>query len=403
MLKNFFHLIFLATAILPLNYQIKAMNSPIEKNKRSFHNIIESPLDLEQIFQEINNYTLEINCSEVSESINELLEGLIYQDFTEADNSTSKETTLKQEQNGSKKESVIFQDQATYRSKHQELEYQSNNLCKFLTKNGEVQNYSECCKFISLHCSFLERFYKNLKFLKITNGNLYDYKRLLYKLLDQQHPDLDLVLSTLNNYLELIETQYSEIENNPITLEEINTLLNLLLINNGFSTKKSSSEKAQNCLKKIIYSAFNGHEIYTHIELKNICANLCTLLIQNNLLPSLNYITIDGCTFFMLLVSYSQYNIKLLRDIINNEINKNYNWEELFSMQHNIDGNTVLHYAAIISKDVTQVILDFIKALNLNLAQFINKKNGKGETPIMVANMNGNIEIANLLTSYGAK
>jgi len=245
----------------------------------------------------------------------------------------------------------------------------------------ELIEYCKKCPIFPLihkHITDLKQFkgfYKDIK--KITDESLDSYNILLHKLvssIDIQDINMKEMLS------ELEEIFYSILSS--ITLKDINIVLRLLieLGNTEFEDYQISSLNM----------------IWDNLACKNK-KNLIKLLAKNKrLMPSLTHIFQDNHTFLLWLVRCNDIN--LFKSIINEERNKPYNWEELFSIRSTI-GWAVLHFAVEESTDILEVLLELIKEKGLDIN---TQTNNVGLTPLMIAARNGDYEIVKLLIDHKA-
>jgi len=263
--------------------------------------------------------------------------------------------------------------------KRQVLDVMSQELIEYCQQSPMLH-------LIHKHIAFLEQFKKYKDENKITDENLNGYNKLLLNLatkLDIHDINIETILSTL-------EKQFDD--GHIITLKNINVVLKLL-------TSPS---------KQYINLPPFGKEVDITLILRLIWyykfTDLLKLLAKNRkILPPLNQrILISGQldeTFFMFLVTNSD--IKLLKSIINEDKNKDYDWELLFNMPTG-KGRTVFHHATKASKDIFEFILELIKEKGLELNNFINAPTWEHLTPLMIAAKKCNYEIVKLLIDHGA-
>jgi len=267
----------------------------------------------------------------------------------------------------------------------------------------DLKIYCKQCPLIPLipsinlihkHIAFLEKKFKKYGHPNITNENLCLYNTLLHQLIC----DIDLRDISMEKVLGPIESIFFDafITVATITLEDINLILKLLM----HQKDRNFSKEELIWLNKI-----------WHYICKGSLSELLKLLAKNkNLLPQLDYIIgvpqfvtfFDrGKTFFMFLVD-CHIDINLFKSIINEERNKDYNWERLFSFADDRQ-RTILHYAvSSFSKDILEVILELMKEKKLKLNGLINNENYFRETPLMIAAEHGDDEIVHLLINSGA-
>jgi len=238
------------------------------------------------------------------------------------------------------------------------------------------------------------------KYLKITDENLNIYRKLLLKFLsyiDIQEVNLKDILLVFDVNFKITSVNYDcyskYIINCITTLEDINAVLDLLLSSKEYIDCSYQEVEHLNRIFDLIMDLwdFSGPK------------ELFKLLTKNRLLPPLDHF-IDlkfggSSNFFIYLVNIA-IDINLFKSIINEEKNKDYNWEKLFNMRTR-SGCTILHYAAKTSKNILKVILELTIEKNI-LNDFINKKTYNGVTPLMVAADSINEEIVKLLIDHGA-
>jgi len=249
----------------------------------------------------------------------------------------------------------------------------------------ELREY--CMITINDYCVFLEQFNG------ITGKGLDDYKKLLCELYKKQGKAVGVILSTIVIYVpcQIYPQIYCF-----INLEEIKTLLGML-IRSSASENIVLTEQELDCRNKIIIHAIKNNKI-----------ELCQLLISNNLLPSLDdRVKIDNvtCSFFKHLVRLTSNNINFFNVILNEEKNKNYNWEMLFDKEaisilgrEELSNNIVQIAATEICNDA---ILKLVKEKGL-LENYINLLNEFGDTPLTKAAFSKNVEAVKFLIENGA-
>jgi len=289
------------------------------------------------------------------------------------------------------------------------------NPCKKIRSNnyqrdlefGQENEYGEEPTFstvheidINDHCKFLTQFKENKKFefLEVTEENLGIYHKSLLSMLSMQHPDLNTLLFIFHQYFRhiLASFKFNNQYNKHITLTSINALLSILIqhfnIEKNIDSYIVASTEEQEFLDLIVYNA-----IKIKRRNRDVGNALLRLLIRNNLIPPLDHI-IDGKYVLTLLV-INDINIELFRHIINKEKDKNYPWHDLFGKQTNMKDRTILHHAAMKSKEIAQILLDLIKEKDLPLDDFLLIPDAAGNTPVDLAYNRADFEIVQLFNN----
>jgi len=268
----------------------------------------------------------------------------------------------------------------------------------------ELQFYYATLDSINKHCDLVEQLKNSCTFLEITPENLNDYRKLLHVILDKENIDLNLILSVFDRYLkEIIDNPEQFIQAHTengnfhgLTLMNINALLTILI--------KHIFAKQDSNLEKFTVSQFEMSSLGRAITyaFREDLDDLYLLLEKGDLFPSLNCImNARHNSFFAYLVYYCK-NMNMFNEIINKEIDKEYNWKELFGMSDNF--TTILNYAVYSgSKMKVEAILNLIRDKKLDLDDFINIQDQDGRSPLMIANGLGYSEISELLISNGAQ
>jgi len=288
-----------------------------------------------------------------------------------------------------------------------DLNPENKNHRKILgTMPAESIEYCQKCQIISdlinQHINTLEQF-KAYEHLKINEKILYRYNKLLYKLfcdnIDMHYIGIEKILSRI---YDKFASNINIHPHNHITLEDINVLLQLSMQPLIIKEDINLSKQKATCLDKIWN--FIDTDLYAYNALLN-------LIIKNNpkLLPPLNHIVKDQFNntenFLMFLVKHN-IDITFLKSIIDEEKNKDYNWEQFFSMRTEPYNYTILHCAADdwgnIYKGTFKIILNLMKEKKLKLDNFINTQDDDGHTPLILATISGRDEIIELLIKHGA-
>jgi len=271
-----------------------------------------------------------------------------------------------------------------------------------LMQDEKKDNYEKVAQ-IERHCLLLDLLKgRKYSFLNLKE-NLAEYKRLLYEILNNQYLNLNKILTIFDTYLSTIiinpENFTDEDEFLGITLKDINVILRVL-IKHSNSINLDPQEKS--IFLKILISIFIVDYPELDIEYRNL-----RIFLANHNLVHLDYIIPhkDQCNFFMYMAEDNNFDIKLFNLIVINRL-KNINdintIKALLGMRDQ-NGNTVLHYAAIGgSKNKVTAILDLIKHYNLNLNDFINIQNYKGESAFTIALGKDYHKIVNVLVLHGA-
>lgn len=267
---------------------------------------------------------------------------------------------------------------------------------------GEVRDYCSCIALVDAHCNSLEKFKEpEYEYLKVTEENLYCYRKLLDEIFDKQYADFDLVLLALNEYFRLMIESYYWFDIKPIivltdfipALDEINVMLSLIIKENAAKFNVSFDqivfENERACFDKIVRFVLN----------KGL-NNLCMLLVDANLLPSVDSLLDTYDNFLFISLVCSCISIEILHAIVGMEKNKDCDWEKIFSKQ-NIGGATLLHFAINGRFDIFEYIIALIKDKGLAFEKFINIQNDLGMTPLIQAAFS-NPQAVELLINNGA-
>jgi len=243
---------------------------------------------------------------------------------------------------------------------------------------------------INKHCTLLKKLC-SFEQLKINEENLNKYKKLLYEMFRQQHPDFNLILSIFDNHFKIMLECYqpNNVCYRGISLEHINILLNILIKQHAVKEEdhleNTLQQEKYDVIKEIIYYCFRGYVSKEYQErLKKNYMRLCRLLLENNLLP-----TLDEDWFLYWLIYYCD-DIGLFRDIINKKIEGNLDLSEFACIL-----DQLIEHGC---KDQIKFILKFIKKNGFNLNDFIINASDNNYTTILdIAAENREDEIVSLL------
>jgi len=236
---------------------------------------------------------------------------------------------------------------------------------------------------INEYCAPLKQLKEEEKWLSlnITEENLENFKKLLYELLGCDGKSVKTILLSLDNYC---------IKN---LLHDVCMLLHVLIQRNGSYNYLLSQEEQISCNKIISHALWQDK-----IE-------LFRLLISNKLFPRLNDIINVGNSsgsFFKAIALYCK-DIDLFNSIIAIEESKECCWSDLLGLSggYGSFGSSVLHCAVeSTSKDKVEAILKLIQ--EQGLSDFIDAQDVHGRTALMIAAVNGDCEIVELLINNGA-
>jgi len=247
---------------------------------------------------------------------------------------------------------------------------------------------------INEHCAPLEKFKENKEYayLKVTEENLNNYKKLLYGLCENQVEVGCLALAEFGKCWPDI-FRY-------MALYDICEFLKILTKqSNGFDITLSDNELL-----------FRDKVLHYILNNKNV--ELFKLLLNKGLLPRLDYkINIsnnDVCRFLRRLISSgSSY---FFETILQKEKNKDYNWKELFDQEEGrimggmaLMPNVMLTAADFFEKNIFKAILALAKekeSLDINVRD--PRKGADGYTILMVAVYFFNVELVELVLENGA-
>jgi len=251
---------------------------------------------------------------------------------------------------------------------------------------------------INEHCAPLEVFKEKKEyslwlytFIKITEEDLQNYKKLLYELCENQFEGIDLLLTGFSKCWFWPPIFVNR------TLNEICEFLKILIRHNDLEITLSDVEIV--CRDKLF-----GYIL----ETKNI--ELFKLLLNKGLLPRLDYkIKINGgfvCSFFKRLIyCKSSY---FFENVVQKEKDKDYDWKKLFDQEEafifggvELMPNIMIIAAGSCEQNIFKNLLALAREKGL-LDINIKEEGPYGWTMLMIAVNDYNVELVKLLLENGA-
>jgi len=276
------------------------------------------------------------------------------------------------------------------------------SYCKWVALFPLLKIYFDCLeKLKDGWCVLHENQYgfKEAYKFKLTEENLNRCSELLYELLCigvNIKPILFILYDYFHKSIQWIYSDYYNIdENNLVTLEVFNILLEMLVKRNAFGCdivlEKFASNEEVKCLIKLVYYIFLGE--YNDKVYK--------LLACNNLSPSLD------CTIsnkynnnlsFLELLSFPQIPAEIVNFVIDNESKKNYDLTNLFRSK----GYGILKCCLVpFGIDINKVKI-FLKLMDKEIKMILNMKDDDGKTLLMHAVLRCDNEVVKLFLDQGA-